>query len=50
MLPIVWLISAYEALKEAFISIGIVAETSIGTMVGDCFAKDGEIDVGEELA
>jgi NTE family protein len=43
-------IGVLKALKEVDIPIDIVAGTSMGAMIGACFAKDGEISAVEEVA
>jgi NTE family protein len=43
-------IGVLKVLKEAGIPINMIAGTSMGAMVGACFAKDGEISAIEELA
>ncbi len=43
-------IGVLKALKEAEIPIDIIAGTSMGAMVGACFAKDGTITTVEETA
>lgn len=43
-------IGVLKALKEASIPVDMIAGTSMGAMVGACFAKDGEIDAIEVLA
>jgi NTE family protein len=43
-------IGVLKALKEAEIPIDMVAGTSIGAMVGACFANDGDISAAERMA
>lgn len=43
-------IGVLKALKEAAIPIDMVAGTSMGAMIGACFAKEGEIAAVEEIA
>jgi NTE family protein len=43
-------IGVLKALKEAEVPIDILAGTSMGAMIGACFAKDGEISVVEGVA
>jgi NTE family protein len=43
-------IGVLKALKEAEIPVDIVAGTSMGAMVGACFAHDGDISAVEEIA
>ncbi|MCK5595214.1 patatin-like phospholipase family protein [bacterium] len=43
-------IGVLNALKENNIPIDMIAGTSIGALVGACFAKDGEINTFEEIA
>ncbi|MBL7062171.1 MAG: patatin-like phospholipase family protein [Dehalococcoidia bacterium] len=43
-------IGVLKALKEAEIPIDMVAGTSMGAMVGACFANDGDISAVEEIA
>jgi NTE family protein len=43
-------IGVLKALKEASIPIDMIAGTSMGAIVGACFAKDGEIDAIDKLA
>lgn len=43
-------IGVLKALRDASTPVDMVAGTSIGAMVGACFAKEGEITAVEELA
>ena len=43
-------IGVLKALKEASIPVDMVAGTSMGAMIGACFAKEGEISAVEEIA
>lgn len=43
-------IGILKALKEAEIPIDMVAGTSMGAMVGACFANDGDISTAEKMA
>jgi NTE family protein len=43
-------IGVLKALKEAEITIDMVAGTSMGAMVGACFANDGDISIAEKMA
>ena len=43
-------IGVLKALKEASVPIDTIAGTSMGAMIGACFARDGEIAQVEELA
>lgn len=43
-------IGVLKALNEAQIPIDMIAGTSMGAMIGACFAKDGEITTVEEVA
>ena len=43
-------IGVLKALKEASIPVGMVAGTSMGAMMGACFAREGEINAVEEIA
>lgn len=43
-------IGVLKALKEAEIPIDMVAGTSMGAMVGACFANDGDISTAEKMA
>ena len=43
-------IGVLKALKEAEIPIDMVAGTSMGAMVGACFANDGDISAAEKMA
>lgn len=43
-------IGVLRALKEASIPIDLVTGTSMGALVGACFARDGEISIVEETA
>ena len=43
-------IGVLKALKEASIPVDMVAGTSMGAMIGACFAKEGEINAVEEIA
>jgi NTE family protein len=43
-------IGVIKALKEAGIPIDMVAGTSMGAMVGACFAREGNVDAIEEMA
>jgi NTE family protein len=43
-------VGVLKALKEASIPVDIVAGTSMGALVGACFAREGEISAVEEIA
>ena len=40
-------IGVLKAFKEAAIPIDMIAGTSMGAMVGDCFAKEGDLILAE---